>query len=291
MPEGHTIHRYARLHRAALADRRLAASSPQGRFAAGAARIDGRRLHDVEAYGKHLFYRWQMAEPATLHVHLGLFGHFRSFHSSPAPDGQAAPVPPPTAGTRLELRAEDGTILRLAGPTACHLILPEQEESLLARLGPDPLRADADPARFSAALRRRSVGIGQALLDQRVIAGIGNAFRAEVLFLTGIHPNRPARDLTAAQVEALWTVLVRLLRTGERTGRIATVEADEQSAGERRANDRPADDRRVGERSGARHLVYVYRRGGEACRRCGTPIRSWKLGGRTISACPSCQPR
>ncbi len=76
MPEGHTIHRYARQHRRDLRGRAVAVSSPQGRFAAGAALLDGRTLTEVDPYGKHLFYRWSGSE--TLHVHLGLYGGFRT---------------------------------------------------------------------------------------------------------------------------------------------------------------------------------------------------------------------
>ena len=271
MPEGHTIHRYASLHRKALAGRRLSACSPQGRFAEGAARLDGSRLRAVEAYGKHLFYRWQLPEPATLHVHLGLFGHFRNFEPG------AGPAPPPTAGTRLQLMRADGYVLRLAGPTICRLITPAQRDAVLARLGPDPLRRDGDPQRMHAALRRRGVGIGQALLDQGVVAGIGNVYRAEALFLAGIDPQRPARDLDHQEVEALWASLVKLLRRGRRTGRIVTIEATDRSV--------PAS------RLPRSETLYVYGRAGQPCRRCGTAIRAWTLGGRTVSACPACQPR
>ncbi|MFZ9450154.1 MAG: DNA-formamidopyrimidine glycosylase family protein, partial [Alphaproteobacteria bacterium] len=82
MPEGHTIHRAARDHGAMLAGRRLRVTSPQGRFAEGAARLDGRKCLAIEAFGKHLLYRFAGGE--ALHVHLGLFGMFRSF-AAPAP--------------------------------------------------------------------------------------------------------------------------------------------------------------------------------------------------------------
>ena len=83
MPEGHTIHRAARRQRRELGGQTLRASSPQGRFAEGAAALDGRRLEGVDAVGKHLFYRFDDGE--VLHVHLGLFGRFRH-HPAPAPE-------------------------------------------------------------------------------------------------------------------------------------------------------------------------------------------------------------
>lgn len=265
MPEGHTIHRYARLHRKALGGARVGASSPQGRFTEGAARLDGATLADVDAYGKHLFYRFEPV--GTLHVHLGLFGRFRLFRSDP---------PPPTPGTRLALTAADGTTLYLAGATAVELIDSAHERRLRDRLGPDPLQPDADGAVFAAALRRRSVGIGQALLDQKAIAGVGNVYRAEALFLEAVHPDTPARALPDDRVHLLWQRIRDLLRQGERAGRIVTIE--------------PADRDTPPSRLRRSEALYVYKRDGLPCRRCGTIIRSWELGGRTIFACPQDQP-
>ncbi|MBA2575537.1 MAG: hypothetical protein H0V05_02665, partial [Euzebyaceae bacterium] len=165
MPEGHTIHRLARLHRRALRGRTVAVTSPQDRFAAGAALLDGLTSTGVDAYGKHLFYRW--SDGPTLHVHLGLYGKFRGY-------GEAAPLP--TAGTRLTMATGDVT-LHLAGPTACELLDPGEERRLRERLGPDPLGLRPDPAAFRANLSRRTLPIGAALLDRRVAAGIGNVYR------------------------------------------------------------------------------------------------------------------
>jgi endonuclease-8 len=265
VPEGHTIHRAARQHRKLLRGRTVAASSPQGRFAAGAALLDGRVLDDVEAYGKHLFYRWDGG--LVLHVHLGLYGNFLTFTQEP---------PPPTPGTRLQLVADDLT-LRLAGPTACDLIDPVQEAVIRGRLGPDPLRRDADEDAVRMALARRSLPIGAALLDQSIVAGIGNVFRCEMLFLCGIHPDRPAKSVTPEEFDCLWTQMNLMLREGVRRGRIVTVDPAELGISRRAM--RPEDWR------------YVYKRTDLPCRRCGTPIQSWTLGMRTIYACPTCQPR
>lgn len=266
MPEGHTIHRYARLHRTAFAGQSVRAWSPQGRFVEGAARLDGSTLVDVEAYGKHLWYRFEPA--GLLHVHLGLFGRFRSF------DGDA---PEPTAGTRLALVAQDGTTLHLAGAVAVELVDDDARAAVVERLGPDPLSPDADPERFTAALARRRVGIGHALLDQTVLAGIGNVYRSELLFLHGIHPDVPAREVPDDAVTALWEEAVRQLRAGERTGRIVTV--------------RPQDRSRPPSRLRADERVYVYRRAGEPCHRCGSAVVAWQLAGRRVFACLTDQPR
>lgn len=262
MPEGHTIRRYADRHRKELAGRAVELSSPQGRFRAGAARLNGRRLLDVEAHGKHLFYRWQRAE--TLHVHLGLYGKFRLFRNDP---------PDPTPGTRLAMSTDDVTVY-LAGPTVCELIEPSKEEAIMARLGPDPLKAGTDDntlERFMVNLSRRRIPIGAAILDQSVIAGIGNIYRAESLFLTKIHPTLPANEVPADKVCELWDKTVELLERGVTEGRIVT---------------RPRPSRR---RAKETDRLYVYNRERFACRMCGGPISKGEMAGRSIWWCGSCQ--
>ncbi|MDJ0497132.1 MAG: DNA-formamidopyrimidine glycosylase family protein [Acidimicrobiia bacterium] len=262
MPEGHTIRRYADRHRKVLAGRKVAASSPQGRFTAGARRLSGRELLDVDAHGKHLFYRWKRAE--TLHVHLGLYGKFKLFRKNP---------PPPTPGTRLALTTDEVTIY-LAGPTVCELIVPSQEEAILARLGPDPLKADTNGNSaevFIANLQRRRIPIGAAILDQSVIAGIGNIYRAEGLFLTSIHPETPANEVSAAKAAELWDKSVELLERGVTEGRIATL--PRVPLGKTAETDR----------------LYVYNRERFPCRVCGGPISTGEMAARSIWWCNTCQ--
>ncbi len=277
MPEGHTIHRHARLQRRLLRGEVVQAWSPQGRFDDGAARLDGGQLAEVEAWGKHLLYHWADADGTrtgdVLHVHLGLFGKFRTLH--PREDGS---VLPPTDGTRLALQVlSTGSVLYLAGATIVEIVTPADIPAIVDRLGPDPLRRDADPDRFVAALRRRSVPIATALLDQAAIAGIGNVYRAEMLFRAGIHPSVPASALTEAQAKGLWDDAVGLLTLGERSGRIVTVE--------------PADVGRTQRSRLPRDLQrYVYKRHDRPCHRCGTPIVSFVPRTRTVWCCPTCQP-
>jgi endonuclease-8 len=302
MPEGHSIHRYARLHRALLGGRRVAASSPQGRFAAGACVLNGATLVDVQAYGKHLFYRFASPDPerhagrapdgdVSLHVHLGLFGRFRAYERDPLAPTPETRLVLSAAGPRTQPRVRasvsepvggdpngsaSGPELQLSGPTVCELIDQDVEAALRDRLGPDPLRND-DPSAAFAALARRTAPIGQVLLDQRIIAGIGNVYRAEVLFLIGVHPGRPAHAVDRVTLERLWDLLRMLMTDGERRGRIITLQ--------------PLD--RTGPRSklvSEDERLYVYNRAGRPCRRCATPITSWGLAGRTIFACRRCQP-
>ncbi len=203
MPEGNTIHWLARVHTRDFAGRRVRAASPQGRFAREARRLDGRRFEAAEAYGKHLFHRWSGG--LVVHVHLGMAGWFYRY---------AAPAPPPRPTVRLRLATREVTT-DLIGPPTCELIPEFARRKLLARLGPDPLRRDFDPDRALAALAKRPRRtIGDALLDQRVLAGVGNIYRAEALFLTGIHPKRPSASLSAEEWERLWKTVRALMRRG-----------------------------------------------------------------------------
>jgi endonuclease-8 len=264
MPEGHSVFRYASHHREMLAGREVTATSPQGRFRGGAERISGRKLIDVAAHGKHLFYRWRRAE--TLHIHLGLYGKFRTF--------EGADPPPPSPNTRLTLSTEDTTIY-LAGPTVCELVEPSREDAIRARLGPDPLQAGTNGntvAEFATNLTRRRIPIGAAVLDQNVIAGIGNIYRSEVLFLTRLNPGTPANQVSADKIDELWRTSVDLLERGVAAGKIVTV------ARAPLATTRNDD-----------HL-YVYKRERFPCRVCAGPIMMAQMAGRAIWWCASCQP-
>ncbi|GAC1309488.1 MAG: Fpg/Nei family DNA glycosylase [Acidimicrobiales bacterium] len=262
MPEGHTLHRLALDHTKLFAGTPLEVTSPQGRVVLAAATVDGQHLLRATAYGKHLFYEWERGD--IIHVHLGLFGRF-FLHASPPPA--------PRETVRLRMRGEVSTI-DLVGATACELMDPTQVDSLLARLGPDPIRRDGDPERAWPKLARRASPIGLALMDQSVIAGVGNVYRAEVLFVHGIHPEVPARTITHDQWMALWTTLQTWLRQGVKDRRIITVPPNVLG--------KPRSRITRGE------ALYVYKR--DHCRICGTEIRRWDLGGRWAYACETCQP-
>lgn len=246
-------------HRADFQGQRLAVSSPQGRFA-DAAHLNGRALVSVDAHGKHLFYHFEGQRGAAVHVHLGLFGRFFRHR---------VPPPPPRETVRMRLvgvkRAVD-----LVGPTACALLTLAALRALRARLGEDPLRDDSDPDRAFERLRRCRAPIGAALLDQRLIAGVGNVYRAEALLAMGIHPERRAADLGRAEFDGLWTTICRMLRDGMRDRRIVTVAHPD------------------GRRPTRRERVAVY--GRRTCASCGDPVERWLLRGRWAYACPRCQP-
>ena len=268
MPEGHTIHREARLQSQTFAGQSLRVWSPQGRFSEGAGALNGQRLVSVDAWGKHLFYEWGKGD--LLHVHLGLFGRFRRFADHP---------PEPTDGTRLALHGSSGTQY-LSGPTICELIDPQHRESVISSLGPDPLNPDTHEDavdRIEERLARRTVPISASILDQTVIAGLGNVYRSEILFRTRINPLIRSRDVARSQLEDIWSEAVTQLRAGERSGRIVTT--DPEDVGRRRRSDISRGER-----------TYVYKRSGESCRRCGTPISRSVVTSRKVWWCPECQP-
>ena len=263
MPEGNIIHRVARVHRRWLVGRTFTADSPQGRFAEGARKLSGRALVDVDAHGKHLFYRFE--GEVRLHIHLGLVGHFRHF----GPTALA-----PSEACRLRLMSPHAA-LQLSGPHACELLSLEDEAALRARLGDDPLREDASPARAFEALRSTRVSLAQALLDQGRISGVGNILRAEGLFLARLPPLRPASELSAADFDALWEALRALLKDAARDGRIVSPGAP------------PAPWTRAGRRREDRFNVYG--RAGQPCPRCAAPVTRVTLASRGLFYCAPCQ--
>lgn len=309
MPEGHTLHRLAAAYRDAFAGRVTHSSSPQGRFGAEAALLDGRELLDAEAYGKHLFCRFGSLPGATadaapgsepiVHVHLGLLGKVRFERFTDRP-------PEPVGALRWRLSAEPadsttdhgtdggaggssgdgetpGVAADLRGPTACELVTPDQVDALLARLGPDPLRFGtdplADPDRGWQRIRRSPTPIAALLMDQKVAPGVGNIYRAEVLYRHRLAPMTPGKLIKSAEWQAIWDDLVTLMRQGVQTGRIDTVRPEHEPEAMGRP---PREDRHGGE-------VYVYRRAGQPCLVCGTPIRLKDLAGRNLFWCPKCQ--
>jgi endonuclease-8 len=224
--------------------------------------LDGRRLSGVEAYGKHLFY--DVPGAGYLHVHLGLYGSFR--------DGEQ---PAPLAQGALRLRLQtDEVWADLRGATVVELLDAAQRQSVLDRLGPDPLARRPKPAGFLTRVERSKAPIAALLMDQSVLAGIGNVFRAEALFRQGMDPYRPGRDITEAELRALWDDLVKMLRAGLRTGRIVATLPRDRPRGSPVLPD---------------NAHYVYRRAGLPCRRCQTEIRVAELVGRNLFWCPSCQ--
>ncbi len=330
MPEGHSIHRVALQLGADLVGRRVGASSPQGRFAAGAALLDGSVMTEAFAVGKHLLVGFaadggglaRAREDARwLRVHLGLYGAW-DFHGRVSPiGGQAFGVgsigaprlrravrigeregelpgdgvggateavatvvgesssfpPEPVGQVRLRLAAEE-TVADLRGPSRCEVIDYSGVEALLAAAGPDP-RVDHwdDPEGvFVTRLRSRRVAVGQLLMDQSVVSGIGNIYRAEMLFRARLSPFTPGAAVPAEVARELWRDWVGLLDLGIATG-VILVREDHDAAQQEAA----IVDRSI--------RFAVYGRAGEPCHRCGTPIALADMAGRKLYWCPACQ--
>lgn len=277
MPEGHTLRRLADDLTAAFAGRAVRVSSPQGRFAGDAEQVDGSRVLGADSAGKHLFV--ELEGERFVHVHLGLIGQL-DVHTG------VEEVPEPVGQVRLRLVSVPSGDPRgtsyadLRGAIVCDLIGPARRAEVLGRLGPDPLRSDADPDLAWRRISRSHRPIGDLLMDQKVLAGVGNVYRAEVLFRHRIHPLRPGKTLRVGQWRAMWADLVELMAEGVRTGRIDTVRPEHTPEAMGRT---PRADDHGGE-------VYVYRRTSMPCLLCGSTVRTGELVGRNIFWCPQCQP-
>jgi formamidopyrimidine-DNA glycosylase len=294
VPEGHSVRRLARQFADVFGGQTLAVSSPQGRFAAGAALLDGHAMIESQAHGKHLFLHFDHA--LVLHVHLGLYGAwdfggdaaFRGASSIGAPrkvgeretfdDGNGpdyAGPPAPVGAVRVRLVGRHGWA-DLRGATTCAAITRAEMSAILARLGPDPLlNLPPDRECFVTGVQSRKAPVASLLMDQKVIAGVGNVYRAEVLFRQRIDPLLPGSSLPRDAAELLWDDTVAVMGDGVRDGRIITTPPSSWAAG----SFVPASD----------EAHYVYKRQGLPCRVCGVPVAMAELGGRKLYWCPGCQ--
>ncbi|KQR45437.1 DNA glycosylase [Microbacterium sp. Leaf161] len=331
MPEGHSVHRIARQFDRNFVGKTMLASSPQGRFAEGAAVLNGREAISVQAVGKQMFL--EAEGDVWLRVHLGLYGawdfagdilvdptiasangrmgqtnqrgtvvdeeilddagenslasigaprrtrvHVRMSEQTKGLADEGLEWPPPVVGqVRLRLMT-DITAADLRGPTACVLQTPEEMLASVAKLGPDPLVGDPvqNEERFVAAVRKKQTVIALLLMDQAVVSGIGNVYRAEMLFRQRLNPHTPGREVPEDVVRALWHDWVRLLAVGVETGQMMTM--DDLSPDAYRAAMASRDDRH-----------WVYHRAGLPCRICGTEIALEEIGARKLYWCPRCQ--
>jgi formamidopyrimidine-DNA glycosylase len=334
MPEGHSVHRIARQFALHLVGHTVAASSPQGRFAAGAKQIDGLEMTDARAVGKQMFLEFN--HDRWLRVHLGMYGawdfagditadattasangrmgqtnqrgtfaepdavaelaetspsaheHEDSLHSMGAPrvtrlrmseqekiePGSDTFPPEPIGAVRVRLLT-DRTVADLRGPTACEVLQPEEVQAIIDKMGPDPL-IDAPQHgedRFAAAVLKKQTQIGLLLMDQSVVSGIGNVYRAELLFRARLDPHTPGKQVPEETVRGLWRDWTKLLEIGVKTGQMMT-----------RDDLDPAEYQRALANRDDRH--WVYHRTGLPCRVCGTPVVMELAAGRKLYFCP-----
>lgn len=259
MPEGDTVWHTARRLHAALAGTTLTLFELRvPRYAT--ADLRGQVVRVVASRGKHLLIR---IDPGfTVHSHLGMDGSWRLRRASGRPPGPRAP------GVRAVLANVDEMAVG-SDLAQLNLVDTDDEDELVGHLGPDLLGDDWEPAE---AVRRLSAeperAIAEALLDQRNLAGIGNVYQAELLFLRGVHPDAP---VSAAGDLDRMVRLARELLWANRT--------------------RPARVTTGDRRPGRRH--WVYDQAGSPCRRCGTPIERGRIGPigqeRVTFWCPHCQ--
>lgn len=264
MPEGHTLHRLALDLNDAFWGHVVSVSSPQGRFAESAAQLDGSVLVESTAHGKHLFCEFE--SDVFLHVHLGLIGTFRITRPTP-----------PRGAVRVRFETP-AAVADLRGPILCALKTPAEVAAQIAELGPDPLRDDADPELAWHRISRSRRSVAALLMDQKVLSGVGNVYRAEVLFRARINPHRPGVQLLRRSWQVIWADLVELMPQGVRDKRINTV----------RPEHLPQLLAAQGRR-GSRN--YVYRRAGRPCWVCGTRVQTEVVAGRNLFWCPRCQRR
>jgi endonuclease-8 len=301
MPEGHTVHRIASLFDTIFAGRVLEASSPQGRFRDGATLLDGTALHSSYARGKHLFGVFD--HDRILRVHLGIYGAWDVVSSGGAHQRAGAPgapvvtslgaprvkrglksdsdaeafPPEPVGQVRLRL-ADDRFVADLRGPTACEVLTPEEAGVIEGRLGPDPLVDDRDKGReeFTRRMKKTATPVALALMNQHIVSGIGNVYRAEILFRHRLDPYAPSKHLTDDTLAALWDDWAVLLQEGVTTGVMMT------------RDDLDEEGRNIALRQ-KDHRYFVYGRAGHPCRVCGGEVQLALAAARKLYFCARCQ--
>lgn len=257
MPEGHTIHRAARDQAPMLAGKLLSVSSPQGRFAQGAALLDQTRCLSIEALGKHLLYHFEKGR--VLHIHLGLAGRI---YRDPLPAADPRDV------VRVRMLS-DSHVIDITGPAICEVLDAAELDAFRTRYGPDLLSARPEPDRAIARIRASRSNIATLLMNQRVISGIGNIYRSEILWLLGLSPMTRGCDVPEPVLRKLWSEMRALMEIGVTHNSIIT------------NGDLPKAGQDVQER------VNIYAR--EVCPRCQGPITQSKLAQRSLYHCPVCQ--
>ena len=270
MPEGHTIHRAALDQRPKLVGKRLAVTAPDGRYAEEARALDGRTLVGIEPVGKHLFYRFDGPGPNVVHVHLALFGSLR-LH------GAKESAPPEPRGAVRYRFAADGAALDLHGCRVADLIDDAAVAAIKDRLGPDPLCPKADAERVYDRMAKSPAPVAGLLMNQAVVSGLGNIFRAEILFRQRVHPLVKGRELGRERFDAIWRDSVILLKIGVKYGRIITIDRDYA----KKTHGKPLS------RLNGRQRFYVYK--AEKCPFTGGPVETFELAGRTVYFSPAWQ--
>jgi formamidopyrimidine-DNA glycosylase len=249
-----------RVARVVVRERRLRWPIP----AALGKELPGQAIRGVTRRAKYILLE---AETGTAILHLGMSGSLRVVPCDTAP----------AKWDHVDIALANGQCLRLRDPRRFGALLwttaDPARHKLLRNLGPEPLGTDFTDDYLFAATRGRMLAVRDLLLNSRVVAGVGNIYANEALFLAGIRPQRAAGRLTRADCGAL----VRLLR--------ATLERAIVAGGTTLRDFQNAD----GLPGYFQQALNVYGRGGQPCPRCRTPIRTLRLGQRSAFYCPGCQ--
>jgi endonuclease-8 len=265
MPEGHSIHRVANTFRSDYLDSKVKVFSPQGRFESDAKLVSGRKLVQSTAIGKQLFLGFD--NELTLRIHLGIYGkwNFYKVPISKAPEVWGA------VRARFGVRNFSSD---LRGPTVCEVIGKDGVDLVLKRLGPDPLNPDptgSEALKFVTKVRSSKAPIGALLMNQAVISGIGNVYRAELLFRAGLNPKTQGDKLSEDVLLSIWDDAVKLMRIGVKKGVMLT--RDDHLTGRVLVADR----------------YFVYKREGLPCRVCNKKVVVEEFLARKLYYCPKCQ--
>lgn len=229
-------------------------------------RLTNRKIMDVDRRGKYLLFTLNSRE--ILIIHLGMTGQL--LHRR----GNAAPDP----FTRAVFYLESGEEIRFCDARKfgeLYLFSPRRKDVTInpAALGAEPFSPEFTPEALERALAGRKKAIKTLLLDQKIIAGIGNIYSDEILFASGIHPATPSSALPAEKVRKLHQAIRKVLREAIK---FRGTSASDYING-------------FGKEGSFQYRLKVYRRAGERCYRCHTGIRAIKLQGRTSRFCPRCQ--
>jgi endonuclease VIII len=184
------------------------------------------------------------------------------------------PLPAEKGALRLRMWTKTDWV-ELRGATDCSIFGREKWDALLARLGADPLREGSDPEPAFAVMEKRKTPIGLLLMDQTIFAGIGNIFRAELLYRAKISPFRPGKNVDRANLKSIWKDAQKLMAESMEDRRIVTTRPKDRSHSKGEAEDQ--------------EVHYVYRRHGKPCFVCGATIKREDMGSRTVYWCPECQ--
>lgn len=260
MVEGHSVHRVAADQRKLFVGKKFKAWSPNKRFQDEAKLISNKKYEKIVPIGKNLFAFFEGGH--VMHVHFGMSGRWSIFTKNKNP-------PPPKSTTRLILESKDGLVSHLSAMTVRlgdHTFFEEKKR----KLGEDPLSENPDVDDLFLRVSKSKKTISKLLMDQGFFAGVGNIYRAEILFVSKTNPSLKGVNMTREQFDRVWNASVSLMQSGFQTGRISSMTQKEA--------------KKLGDPYRRR---YVYNQ--SKCLICKGRIQSFSESSRTVWFCSHCQ--